>query len=173
MKSKVLLLALLAQLLSLPASAYDAYVGGIYYNFSGDEAEVTYLARSYSDNYYAYTGSVTIPETITFEEKTYRVTSIGDYAFYSCHELTSVIIPDCIKSIGIDAFEYCPLTSVVIPNSVTSIGDGAFDQCWLGSVTIGSGVKSIGNFAFSMNSLTSVFIPKNVTNIGPIAHFAG
>ena len=78
------------------------------------------------------------------------VTSIGDYAFVSCSGLTSITIGSGVTSIGYAAFGYCSgLTSVIIPNSVTSIGDNAFWECsGLTSVTIGSGVTSIGDNAF-------------------------
>ena len=71
--------------------------------------------------------NVVIPST---SPDGYRVTSIGNSAFYNCYGLTSVVIPDSVTSIGDDAFSYCTsLTSVVIPDSVTSIGDDAFDCC--------------------------------------------
>ena len=84
---KILFLILLA-LLPLVSNAYDAKIDGIYYNFNGDEAEVTY------ENYLSasYSGIVEIPKFVTYNGKTYRVTSIGDYAFYGCTELTTAVI---------------------------------------------------------------------------------
>ena len=92
------------------------------------------------------------------------VTSIGDWAFNACSELTSVTIPKSVINIGDYTFEGCySLTSVTIPNSVTSIGDWAFKGCsGLTSVTIGNSVTSIGEYAFGdCYSLTSVTISKN------------
>lgn len=55
------------------------------------------------------------------------VTSIGNYAFYNCINLTSVTIPSSVTTIRPEAFENCTsLTSVTIPSSVTSIGFDAF-----------------------------------------------
>ena len=56
--------------------------------------------------------------------------SIGNYAFSNCTRLTSVIIPDSVISIGNHAFSSCTgLTSVIIGNGVTSIGGSAFNGC--------------------------------------------
>ncbi len=97
------------------------------------------------------------------------VTSIGDGAFHRCSGLTSVTIPNSVTSIGSGAFYYCSgLTSVTIPNSVTSIGESAFWGCSsLTSITIPNSVTSIGDDAFNgCSSLTSVTIGSGVTSIG-------
>ena len=56
------------------------------------------LASEYSNE---YTGDVTIPATVTYNGKTYSVTSIDGLAFYECSSLTSVTIPNSVTSIGI------------------------------------------------------------------------
>ena len=123
------LLLLFVVLLPVLASAYDAKISGIYYNFSGYEATVTY--QKFQDYYISdYSGSVVIPELVTYDGKTYSVTSIGDNAFYGCSGLTSITIPNGVTSIGYWAFSGCTsLTSVTIPNSVTYIGYKAFSKC--------------------------------------------
>ena len=115
-------------------------------------------------------------EITSFNELEYftGLTSINDYAFYGCNNLTSVTLPHRVTSIGNSAFYNCSgLTSVTIGNSVTSIGDSAFNHCTsLTSVTIGNSVTSIGSYAFgSCSGLTSVTIPDSVTSIGSTAFY--
>lgn len=160
---------------SMNVYAYDAYIDGIYYNLSGNKAAVTYKSNSGPGaNYNAYVGSVTIPSTITYDGTKYSVTSIGDWAFNYCYDLTSVTIPNSVKSIGSWAFFLSGLTSVNIPNSVTSIGSNAFADCsGLSSISIPNSVTSIGSGAFqSCSGLISVLIPNSVTSIGDYT-FAG
>ena len=99
-------------------------------------------------------------------------TSIGDDAFNSKTQITSITIGNSVTSIGSTAFYSCTgLTLITIPNSVTSIGDSAFEICTgLTSVTIGNSVTSIGSYTFySCSGLTSVIIPVSVTSIGDSA----
>ena len=150
---------------------YIPKIDGIYYYLSLGlkEAIVTNRTGGDGNGGGSYSGSVTIPATIDFDGEEYPVTNIGDRAFYECSELTSVTIPDGVKSIGEYAFYRCgTLTSVILPGSVTSIGNSAFAYCSkLESVTIPDGVTSIGSYAFqSCRGLTSVILPGSVTSIG-------
>ena len=184
----------------IKAFSYDALIDGIYYNFNGDKAEVTYNSSK------EYTGDVVIPESVVYNAKTYSVTSIGENAFEDCSDLTSVAIPNSVTSIGWRAFIGCSglekvivpdiaawcgiafsdhesnplnyaqhlysdetteITNLIIPNSLTSVGERAFSGCSaLTSVTIPNSVTSIGDFAFGYCSgLTSVTIGNSVKSI--------
>jgi len=175
-----LLLTMLMCIISIPISAHDFEVDGIYYIYndgsSGSSVSVSYRGGDYYDydNDNEYQGNVTIPKTVTYYGKSYDVTSIGSYAFYGCSGLTSINIPENVTSIGSYAFYGCSgLTSINIPEGVTSIGSSAFSGCsGLTSINIPEGVTSIGASAFyDCSSLTSINIPEGVTSIGDKAFY--
>ena len=128
----ICMLAVLMSIASTKAFAYDIAVENadgktIYYNYynNGTELEVTNSDGSYS----SYSGKIVIPETVTYMNRTRKVTSIG-FAFYKCSNLTSVTIPNSVTSIKEWAFKDCTgLTSVTIGNSVSLIEWEAFDGC--------------------------------------------
>ena len=94
------------------------------------------------------------------------VTSIGDYAFFQCDSITSVIIPNSVISIGNYAFQNCrSLTSITIPNSVENIGDYTFWGCRsLTTVTIPNSVIVIGIGPFvNCSSLTVINVTSDNT----------
>ena len=145
------------------------------YEYTVEKSEASVKGGTYYSNGSPdATGDIAILDKFTVGGNEYIVTSIGNYAFYSCSGLTSVNIGNSVTSIGEKAFSGCSgLTSVTIPNSVTSIGDGAFWSCsGLTSVTIPNSVTSIGECTFNgCSSLTSVTIPNSVTTIGKLAFY--
>ena len=162
---RTFLLIMLLSIVRFNTFAYDIAVKNedgvtIYYNYINDGAELEVTNDLYS-NFNDYVGNIVIPEKVTYQEKTLKVTSIGDGAFLECRSLTSITLPSSITRIGEDAFWRCwSMTSITIPNSVTSIGSKAFQNCsGLTSVNIPNSVTSIGVDAFSgCSSLTAVHI---------------
>ena len=115
------------------------------------------------------------------------VTSIGDYAFYSCFKLDSVSLGNSLTTIGEASFGHCASsTSILIPNSVTTIGDYAFNNVpniVFSGIATGSpwGAKSINGYvdaplvyndetktslrACSAIASGEIIIPNSVTSI--------
>ena len=152
-------------------------MGDYYYNYSDD----TFITTApWGTNI----------KTVVIED---GVTSIGDYTFLGCTGLTSVIIPDSVTSIAVDAFyntawynnqpnglvyagkvaykykgTITSNISIVIQDGTLGIADNACECCYgLTSITIPESVISIGGFAFhECYILTSVTIPNSVTSIG-------
>lgn len=112
-------------------------------------------------------------ETITITE---GITSIGNFAFYECANITELEIPDSVISIGNDAFCDCTsLKDITIPNSVKTIGFCAFLKCSsLESIEIPNSVDSLGDSCTfeGCESLSEIVLPDTITSIGS-SYFAG
>ncbi len=77
------------------------------------------------------------------------VTSIGEYAFFGCKNLTEIDIPESVTTIGNCAFGETGLTRLRIPNSTTRLKQWCFSYCQnLTDVIIGKSVEVIETFAF-------------------------
>ena len=160
--------------LILRAWATDFTVNGVAYTIT-DTINHTVAIGTGSDNAAISTstsGTFSIQSSVNYNSVTYKVTSVGDWAFWSCWKLTSITIPSSVTSIGYVAFQGCSdLTSITIPSSVTSIGSSAFVSCYnLTYIAIPSFVTSIGDYTFyACRGLTSMIIPSSVTSIGESA----
>ena len=168
-KLKYILLLLAFAFIPQILSAEKVKIGELYYELNDQEgtAEITFQKKQTVENYEGFE-SIIIPNAIECNSRSYKVSSIGDNAFYGCYSLTKIEIPNSVISIGDNAFSYCSsLTSIEIPNSVKSIGEKAFEGCIsLSSIEIPSSVTSIGAYTFSgCSSLTSITIPNSVTSI--------
>jgi len=169
------LLTVLLCITGTKAYAYDIMATNddgisIYYDWTNNHTELAVSRGEYfitEEN----TGTVAIPEYVTYQDATYPVTSIGRAAFYSCRGLKGVTIPNSVVTIGEDAFCFTGLESVIIPNSVTTIGNRAFYICSdLSSVTMSESVATIGGWAFAQcPSIKSITIPNSIEEIGQCA----
>lgn len=104
---------------------------------------------------------ITIPDEVTINNTTYKITAIGNSAFEST-SLTSIKLPNFLEEIGERAFwSNYDLTSVNFPNSLRTIGNYAFYDCYIATLTFPNSLESIGDYAFSYNySLRTIVINK-------------
>ena len=86
-----------------------------------------------------------------------NLTEIGEYGFYECKNLKSVLLPNTIESIGACAFRSCTsLTDVSIPDNLASIGYLAFDETpWYSNLQPIDNVIYVGNVAERIAPLTA------------------
>lgn len=150
--------------LPLLANADSVEVDGIYYTLMPETKSACVVM-----NPNKYSGNIVVPESIIYNNESYSVTLVQSYAFNSCPDLTSVVLPNSVKELGYFAFALSPaLTSVKFPDNLTTLSLGVFLQCTgLTSAPIPSSIKTIEDYAFQdCTGLTSVIIPDNVTSIG-------
>lgn len=172
--------------------AYDFEVNGIYYHITSlqeSTVEVTYQNNSQTATS-SYSGVISIPEFVSYNNKTYSVTAIGDWAFCRCSSLTDVQLPGSIERIGSYAFFNCSqLNPFPIPEKVSFIGNRAFygnsnfstssNIRYVGDYLVSAidkkqneysiqdGTKWIGAMAFSgCSTMTRIKIPASIVCIG-------
>jgi hypothetical protein len=102
------------------------------------------------------------------------VTSIGDYAFYKCTSLTSIILPQSIKSVSYNTFYNCNNLKYNIYNGVKYLGTSDNAYFFLmhhaditnTSYEVNSNTKIIAKSAFASNTyLKEIIIPEGITSI--------
>ena len=173
--------------------AYDFSSGGLYYNITSDSTVSVTCEQPYdvpsslfdyrylsNQRNYMNVEAISIPSTINYSGKRYKVTSIGESAFFACHSLKSVTIPNTIEWIGDGAFAGCDVDSITIPNSVRGLGGAAFHKCYyLKSIVLSENIRSLPYAVYvdgryeshhygcfeGCNKLTTITIPNSVTSI--------
>lgn len=107
-----------------------------------------------------------LPLTYTIENGEVTITGYDGYIGGSL-EIPETIEGYPVVAIADNAFSNTDITNIVIPASVKSIGNGAFSGCYnLWSVSLTDGLESIGNYAFTQTYLDSIHIPETVRSIG-------
>lgn len=160
---KKILTLLLAIMATTCLWAYGFNLGDLTYSITSSSEP--YTAEVSAANSYA--ASIIIPETVTYDGITYSVTSIGKYAFQSCHDLISVTIPKSITSIKYLAFDWC--TSLSKTNYTGNIEEWCnieFEDYW------GNPLSQSSNFYINDQIVKELLIPNSVDSIHDYA-FAG
>lgn len=129
------------------------------------------------------TGDLVLPSNPIDGDTEYSLTEIGNHSFIYNQDLTSVVIPNSVKSINESAFFYCSsLTSITFGSSLSNIGSIVFAYCGsLNKVEFAS-IESLCSIQFSdanSNPLTfahnlningeeirDITIPESVSTIG-------
>lgn len=161
-KNVLLTFFMLCMLSSATAFADAVVVNGIAYNVVNGTAEVAALPDGTK-----YTGTLTIPASVTIDGTAYAVKKIGNGSLRDAPALTGVIIPDGLEIIGNSSFaSNTGITSIVLPASVKAIEDWAFYGCSnLASINIPDGITAITEHTFQQTGLTSVTLPASVKSL--------
>ncbi len=159
--------------------AYDYSVngGGIRYLLQSDnEAKVAGL----NDNEYNATDTIYVPEAIKCFGNTFKVTSVGQRAFYAQKKITYINFPNTITTFdGADVnlsggtymdgaqFKDCTaLTGVKLPRDLAKLPQNAFDGTTsLKRMQLPYGMTHIGGYAFARSGIEQLFIPSSITKI--------
>ena len=172
--------------------------------FNKNQTTLIYCAPSKSGNYTIPSTVKTIKENAFYECKNLTsvtlpssTDTIESGAFSRCLTLYQIKIPKSLRYIGYGAFESCGITSITLPDSIKSINESTFWGCQgLKSITIPDAVLHIGSHAFYRcislksvlfqnshdtiigndafaycNSLQSFIIPNSVKRIGNAAFY--
>ena len=118
-------------IVAVPLWAYDFEVDGIYYDIMSDGRHV-YVTHDGSRNGGCYSGSVTIPYSVTYEGRTYYVDAIFNEAFWNCTNLGTVSVKANLTYIGPRAFYNCTsLRQLYLekPTYLKTISQKAFYNC--------------------------------------------
>lgn len=112
--------------------------------------------------------SIQIPATVNWYEGSFSVTAVADNGFENNTNLTTITLPESVKTIGDKAFYGCSKLSAVTFNGQTAIGDEAFRNCTsLINVSLPAGLKTIGDRAFqNANSITQIEFKDGIESIG-------
>lgn len=159
--------------MTVSASNEKVKIDKFYYLLDA-ESNTAELAPTEDTTAYA-TGRLTIPASVSYNGTSYRVTSVGDFAFSFCTGITSVTVPPTIVKIGAGAFQGCnKITTVLFQVPILEeIGDAAFEGCTnIGSITIPATLKRLGAWAFSgCTGLRVAAVPGGLEHIGKNTYF--
>lgn len=163
-----MVLALSMLLTFLPVSAFADYTPPPYagsQTLDSNDTSNTYTDSNNNEYHYTlndngtatltkFTGKyANVPKTVTKGTETYKVTTIGEYAFANRDHTFNTT-----------------LQSVFLPDSIQTIKEYAFHGCSsLSNITLYEGLTEVEIFAFFSTSLETINWPKSLTIVGAMA----
>lgn len=148
---------------------------GLWWKVSGPDTVLLLPENNKTQNYsgsYSSMAEITVPATVSYAGKTYRVTAIAAEAFYFNMKTTSVTLPDGLESIGSTAFFFASgIKTLHIPDSVKTIGSMAFSGVSNAPLNIPASIEFIGDSAFNMSGVVDGDFPEGLTYLGEKAFF--
>ena len=157
--STVLFVLLLSAAGMTKAFAQSFTVGKLNYSVNDDGATVTVTGHV---NGTGATGELVIPETVTYNESTYSVTTIGYGAFSYCAGFTgNLVIPNSVDTIVTQAFCNCTGFSSVEYNATNCADVQLWDEyapfyfC-TGQLIIGENVERIPANMFKWSAFSQI-----------------
>lgn len=151
--------------------ASDFKSGDLYYTIVSENNALVRIDKAPNND--RVSGDIVIPETVTYDDKTYTVCSMED-AVFNVSGISSLNIEAPITVLPYFACHAChELVTVKLPSTLEGIGEKAFDSCTnLSEINIPDGLKRIEYGAFqTCKSLKAIKIPESVINIEPIGLF--
>ena len=138
------------------------------YTYQGNTLEYTIIDNvnkyvSVKASTIPITPTLIIPDKVTFESTEYSVTSIEPDAFFKCDQITSLVFPNTLESIGYMSFARCKsLTQITIPDQVNLIDGHAFIGCTrLNTIEFkGTGTINVDTIPLNVSKITD-----NIANI--------
>ena len=130
-------------------------------NFYNERVDRTFIVTSVDESAFSYCVNLT---SIVLPN---TIKTIGQYAFYGCTQLSSVTLSNGLEIIGSYAFAHCSsLTSIELPNSVHSLSWNAFYYCTsLFNVTLPDNIWELNGTFVGCSNLSSINIPSNLVSI--------
>ena len=152
---KLLLLSVMI-MVNMSVKAYDFEVNGFYYNITSLQD----LTVELTNGDVLYTGDVVVPESVTYFNRTFAVTRLGDYVFQDCSDITSIEIPNSITTTGAYTFSGCyKITTLRIPSSITEIGNSSASSNY-GRYCF-SGCTNLENLIFEGGNSSEIILHPN------------
>ena len=149
---------------------------GLWWKVSRPDTVLLLPENNKTQNYsgsYSSMAEITVPATVSYEGKTYRVTAIAAEAFYFNMKTTSITLPEGLeRPSAVRPFFFASgIKTLHIPDSVKTIGSMAFSGVSNAPLNIPASIEFIGDSAFNMSGVVDGDFPEGLTYLGEKAFF--